>query len=156
MVAVTGCRWLLAPGEAGNGACGEQPGQRGDDRAIGPGRSGCLDMALQHCDLVAQNQDLGVFWPGLTGRAGQASGAGAAMPGGRSVGSRPVACYARRSPLPYRGAGRSQANDCATASTPTSAGSAGWRPTPISARRSPELVTPAGNRTVSVVTPQRS
>ena len=39
----------------------EQLGQRGNDRTVGLGRSGCLDVALEHGDLVAQDQDLGVF-----------------------------------------------------------------------------------------------
>jgi hypothetical protein len=39
----------------------DQPGQRGWDRAVGPGGSGCFDEALEHGDLVAQDQNLGVF-----------------------------------------------------------------------------------------------
>jgi hypothetical protein len=40
---------------------GEQSGQRGQDRAVGPGWSGRFDVALENCDLVAQDQDFGVF-----------------------------------------------------------------------------------------------
>jgi hypothetical protein len=40
---------------------GEEPGQCGEDRAVGPGWPGYFDTALQHGDLVAQDQDLGVF-----------------------------------------------------------------------------------------------
>ena len=40
---------------------GEQPGQRGQDRPVSPRRPGCFDVALEHGDLVTQDQDLGVF-----------------------------------------------------------------------------------------------
>jgi hypothetical protein len=40
---------------------GQQPGQRGQDRPVSPGQLGSLDPALQHGDLVAQEEDFGVF-----------------------------------------------------------------------------------------------
>jgi hypothetical protein len=40
---------------------GEQPGKRGQDRAVSPGRPGYFDVALEQRDLVAQDQDFGVF-----------------------------------------------------------------------------------------------
>jgi hypothetical protein len=40
---------------------GEQPGKRGQDRAVSPGRPGSFDVALEQRDLVAQDQDFGVF-----------------------------------------------------------------------------------------------
>lgn len=40
---------------------GDQPGQRGWDRAVGPGGSGRVDVALEHGDRVAQDQNLGVL-----------------------------------------------------------------------------------------------
>jgi hypothetical protein len=42
-------------------AAGQQPGQRGQDRSIGPGQSRSSNLALEHGDLMPQDQDLGVF-----------------------------------------------------------------------------------------------
>ena len=42
-------------------APGQQPGQRGQDRAISPGQPGSLDVALEYRDLVAQDEDLDVL-----------------------------------------------------------------------------------------------
>ena len=42
-------------------AAGQQPGQRGQDRPVGPRQPRCLDLALEHGDLMAQDQDLGVL-----------------------------------------------------------------------------------------------
>jgi len=39
----------------------QQPGQRGQDRLVGPGQPRSLDLALEHGDLVPQDQDLRVF-----------------------------------------------------------------------------------------------
>ncbi len=46
-------------------AAGQQPGQRGQDRPVSPGQPRCLDLALEHRDLVAQDEDLRV--PGTVG-----------------------------------------------------------------------------------------
>jgi hypothetical protein len=42
-------------------AAGQQPGQRGQDRPVGPGQPRVLDLAPEHGDLVAEDQDLGVL-----------------------------------------------------------------------------------------------
>jgi len=42
-------------------AAGQQAGQRGQDRAVSPGQSRGFDLALEHGDLMAQDQDLGVL-----------------------------------------------------------------------------------------------
>jgi len=42
-------------------AAGQQPGQRGQDRPVGPGQLRRPGLALEHCDLVAQQEDLGVL-----------------------------------------------------------------------------------------------
>ncbi len=47
---------------------GQQPGQHGQDRPIGPGQPRSPDLALKHGDLLAQQEDLGVL--GLV-RAGE-------------------------------------------------------------------------------------
>jgi hypothetical protein len=39
----------------------QQPGERGQDCAIGPRQPGRLDLPLEHGDLVAQDQDLRVL-----------------------------------------------------------------------------------------------
>lgn len=39
-------------------AAWRQPGQRGQDRAIGPGQLRRSDLAVEHGDLVAQEKDL--------------------------------------------------------------------------------------------------
>ena len=40
---------------------GQQPGQRGQDRPVGPGQPRRLDLPLEHGDLMTQDQDLGVL-----------------------------------------------------------------------------------------------
>jgi hypothetical protein len=40
---------------------GQQPGQGGQDRPVGPRQPRRLHLALQHGDLVAQDEDLGVL-----------------------------------------------------------------------------------------------
>ena len=50
-------------GQAADVAAGQQPGQRGHDRAIGPGQLRCPGLAVEHSDLVAQEKDLGVLGP---------------------------------------------------------------------------------------------
>ena len=40
---------------------GQQPGQRGQDRPVGPRQPRCLDLALKHGDLMAQDEDLDVL-----------------------------------------------------------------------------------------------
>jgi hypothetical protein len=42
-------------------AAWHQPGQRGQDRLIGPGQLRRPGLALEHGDLVAQDEDLGVL-----------------------------------------------------------------------------------------------
>jgi hypothetical protein len=42
---------------------GQQPGQRGQDRPVGPGQLRRPGLALEHGDLVAQDEDLGVLGP---------------------------------------------------------------------------------------------
>ena len=42
-------------------AAGQQPGQRGQDRPVGPGQPGSLNLVLENGDLVPQDQDLGVL-----------------------------------------------------------------------------------------------
>jgi hypothetical protein len=49
----------------------EQPGQHGQDRAIRPGKSRCPDLAPEHGDLVAQDEDLSVFGPIGPGEQGK-------------------------------------------------------------------------------------
>jgi hypothetical protein len=44
-------------------AAWHQPGQRGQDRLIGPGQLRRPGLALEHGDLVAQDEDLGVLGP---------------------------------------------------------------------------------------------
>jgi hypothetical protein len=39
----------------------QHPGQRGQDRPVSPGQPGCWSMALENCELVAQDEDLGVL-----------------------------------------------------------------------------------------------
>ena len=45
----------------------QQPGERGDDRAVGPAQPWSRGAALQHDKLVAQDEDLDLF--GESGRA---------------------------------------------------------------------------------------
>jgi len=40
---------------------GSNPGQRGQDRPVGPREPRCPGLALEHGDLVAQDEDLGVL-----------------------------------------------------------------------------------------------
>jgi hypothetical protein len=42
-------------------AAEQQPGQRGQDRPVGPGQPRCPDLALKHGDLVAQDEDLSIL-----------------------------------------------------------------------------------------------
>jgi hypothetical protein len=42
-------------------AAGQQPGRHGQDRPVGPRQPRCVDLALEHDDLMAQDQDLGVL-----------------------------------------------------------------------------------------------
>ena len=42
-------------------AAWQQPGQRGQDRSVGPGQLRRPGLALEHGDLVAQEEDLGVL-----------------------------------------------------------------------------------------------
>ena len=44
-------------------AVAQQPGQRGQDRPVGPRQPRRPDVALEHGDLMAQDEDLGVFSP---------------------------------------------------------------------------------------------
>ena len=57
--------------QAAEVAAGQQPGQRGQDRAISPGQPRGFDLALEHGDLVAQDQDLGVLGAVGTGEQGE-------------------------------------------------------------------------------------
>jgi hypothetical protein len=52
-------------------ASGQQPGQRGQHRAVCPGQPRGLDLPLEHGDLVAQDQDLGVLGTVGAGKQGQ-------------------------------------------------------------------------------------
>ena len=51
-------------------ATGQQPGQRGQDRAIGPEQLRRPSLALEHGDLVAQ-EDLGVHGTVRAGKQGK-------------------------------------------------------------------------------------
>jgi hypothetical protein len=53
---------------------GPQPGQRGQDRPVGPGQPRPFDLALQDGNLVAQDEDLGVL--GAVGAGEQSQPAG--------------------------------------------------------------------------------
>jgi hypothetical protein len=49
---------------------GQQPGQRGQDRPLGPRQPRSLDLPLKHGNLLAQDQDLrvlGALGPGQQG-----------------------------------------------------------------------------------------
>jgi len=50
---------------------GQEPGQRSQDRPVGPGQPRCLCLALEHGDLVAQDEDLGVFGVVGAGKQGE-------------------------------------------------------------------------------------
>ena len=52
-------------------AAGQQPGQRGQDRPVRPGQPRGPDLALEHGDLVAQEEDLGVLGPVGAGEQGK-------------------------------------------------------------------------------------
>ncbi len=55
---------------------GQQPGQRGQDRPVGPGQLRCLDLALECSDLVPQDQNLRVYdavGPGEQGKPAEHS-----------------------------------------------------------------------------------
>jgi hypothetical protein len=52
-------------------AAGKQPGQRGQDRPVGPRQPGSLDLALQRSDLMVQDQDLRVLGTVGPGEQGQ-------------------------------------------------------------------------------------
>jgi hypothetical protein len=52
-------------------AAGQQPGQRGQDRPVGPGQPWSLHLALEHSDLMAQDQDLGVLGGVRAGQQGE-------------------------------------------------------------------------------------
>jgi hypothetical protein len=49
----------------------QEPGQRGQDRPVGPGQPRSLDLALEHSDLMAQDQDLGVLGAPGSGEQGE-------------------------------------------------------------------------------------
>jgi hypothetical protein len=49
----------------------QQPGQRGQGRTVSPGQPQGLDLALEHGDLMAQDEDPGVL--GVAGAASRAS-----------------------------------------------------------------------------------
>jgi hypothetical protein len=52
-------------------AAGQQPGQHGQDRPVRPGQPGRLDLALEHGDLMPQDQDLGVLGTVGPGQQGE-------------------------------------------------------------------------------------
>jgi hypothetical protein len=54
-------------------AAGQQPGQRGQDRAVSPGQLRGFNLALEHGHLVAQGQDLGVLGAAGSGEQGKPS-----------------------------------------------------------------------------------
>jgi hypothetical protein len=58
-------------------AARQQPGKRGQRRPVRPGQSGGVDLPLEHGDLMAQDQDLGVL--GSIGRGWAAAFASAAV-----------------------------------------------------------------------------
>jgi hypothetical protein len=49
----------------------QQPGQRGQDRPVRPGQPRCPDLAVEHGDLVAQEEDLSIFGPVGAGEQGK-------------------------------------------------------------------------------------
>jgi hypothetical protein len=55
-------------------AAGQQPGQRGQDGAVGPGQLRRSALALEYGDLVAQEEDLGVLGPVGAGEQGKPVG----------------------------------------------------------------------------------
>jgi hypothetical protein len=52
-------------------AAGQQPGQRGQYRPIGPRQLRRPGLALEYRDLVAQEEDLGVLGPVGAGKQGE-------------------------------------------------------------------------------------
>jgi hypothetical protein len=64
------CRWR-EQAQLAELAAGQQPGQRGQDSPVGPGQLRGLDLALEHRDLMAQDQDLGVLGTVRPGEQGQ-------------------------------------------------------------------------------------
>jgi hypothetical protein len=52
-------------------AAGQQPGQRGQDSPVSPGQPLGFDLALEHGDLMAQDQDLGVLGAVGPGKQGE-------------------------------------------------------------------------------------
>jgi hypothetical protein len=50
---------------------GQQPGQRGEHRPVSPGQPRTLDLALEHGDLMAQDQDLRILGPVGPGEQGE-------------------------------------------------------------------------------------
>jgi hypothetical protein len=42
---------------------GQEAGQSGQDRAVSPGQARRPDLALEHGDLMAQDEDLSVLGP---------------------------------------------------------------------------------------------
>ena len=50
---------------------GQSPGQRGQDRPVGPGQPRPFDLALEDGNLVAQDEDLGVLGAVGAGEQGQ-------------------------------------------------------------------------------------
>src|SRR5271165_1010649 len=57
--------------ELAEATAGYKPGQRGQDCAVGPGQLRCPDLALEHGDLVAQDEDLSVARSDRASRARQ-------------------------------------------------------------------------------------
>jgi hypothetical protein len=52
---------------------GQQPGQRGQDRTVGPRQQRGFDLALELGDLVAQDEELGVLGPVRAGGQGESA-----------------------------------------------------------------------------------
>ena len=52
-------------------APGQQPGQRGQDRPVSPRQPWCPGIALEHGDLVAKEEDLGVLGAVRPGEQGK-------------------------------------------------------------------------------------
>jgi hypothetical protein len=52
-------------------AAGQQPGQRGQHRPVGPRQPRVLDLALEHGQLMAQDEDFGVLGAVRPGEQGK-------------------------------------------------------------------------------------
>jgi hypothetical protein len=52
-------------------AARQQPGQRGQDRPVSPRQPWCPGIALEHGDLVAKEEDLGVLGAVRPGEQGK-------------------------------------------------------------------------------------